>query len=130
MQSWDSLLVLFLYGQPVFLGLALLGAIRRGLATGILWSSVNGARAHRKGVRFFECAVRPRQQATFAYELPLLTFCALFILYDADLIFFLPELVSGELWTLSQFYLVAVCGLFFLGSLWYDMRRCGFLWDV
>ena len=60
----------------------------------------------------------------------MLTFCGLFILYDADLFFFLPEAVVGEFWTGSQLYVLVVCVVFFIGSLWYDFTRCGFLWEV
>jgi NADH:ubiquinone oxidoreductase subunit 3 (subunit A) len=95
--AWaDTALFFFLYLQPPVLGLVLVLAVRRGLEVAPLFSWITGARRHRKGARFFECAARPRLVGFFSYEVPLLAFCALFILYDADLLFFLPEVVGGE----------------------------------
>jgi NADH:ubiquinone oxidoreductase subunit 3 (subunit A) len=92
----DAVVYLFIYLQPPFIGLLLALAIYRGLSVAPYFSWLVGARRHRKNVRFFECAARPRLLSFFSYEIPFLAFCALFILYDADLLFFLPEVVSGE----------------------------------
>jgi NADH:ubiquinone oxidoreductase subunit 3 (subunit A) len=70
--------------------------MRQGLSTTPYFSWLTGARRHRKNARFFECAARPRLLGFFTYEVPLLAFCALFVLYDADLLFFLPEIAAGE----------------------------------
>lgn len=92
----DVVLLLFLYVQPPLIGLLLLFATRRGLSVLPYFSWVTGARRHRKGARFFECGARPRLLSFFSYEIPMLTFCGLFVLYDADLFFFLPEALVGE----------------------------------
>lgn len=126
----DSIILFFLYLQPPIIGLLLALALHKGLVSLPYFSWITGSRRHRKNSRFFECAARPRLLSFFTYEIPMLAFCALFILYDADLIFFLPEIISNEFWTLSQFYGLFVCTFFFLGSLWYDINRCGFLWDL
>ncbi len=116
--------------QPPVVAFVLALALKKGLVATPYFSWLVGARRHRKNVRFFECGARPRLLNFFTYEIPFLAFCALFILYDADLLFFLPELVAGEFWTPSQLYVLFVCLIFFLGSLWYDLNRCGFLWEI
>ena len=113
----DVVALLVFYGQPPIIGLILVLAMRRGLSLSPYFNWVSGARRHRKGARFFECGVRPRLQAQFSYEVPLLTFCALFVLYDADLIFFLPEATACELWTPLQPYVVGFCAVVFFGSM-------------
>jgi NADH:ubiquinone oxidoreductase subunit 3 (subunit A) len=123
----DFLFACTLYIQPPIIGLALVSLLRRGLVLSSAWVNLLKLRQHRKGFRFFECAVRPRLQQNFRYELPLLTFCGLFVLYDADLFFFLPEVIVGEAWTSAQLLVVGVCVGGFLGGLWYDMTRCGFV---
>lgn len=130
MPGVDIVVFLFIYLQPPVIGLVLASALYRGLSVMPYFSWLIGARRHRKNARFFECAARPRLLSFFTYEIPFLAFCALFILYDADLLFFLPEAFSGEFWTASQFYVLFICVVFFLGSLWYDMTRCGFLWEL
>jgi NADH:ubiquinone oxidoreductase subunit 3 (subunit A) len=92
----DVVVFFFIYAQPPLVGCVLALLVRRGLGVTPLFSWLSGSRRHRKNVRFFECAARPRLLSFFTYEIPMLAFCALFILYDADLLFFLPEVVSGE----------------------------------
>jgi NADH:ubiquinone oxidoreductase subunit 3 (subunit A) len=92
----DIVVFFLIYLQPLIIGFFMVCALRQGLSTAPYFSWLVGARRHRKNARFFECAARPRLLSLFTYELPFLAFCALFILYDADLLFFLPEIVAGE----------------------------------
>lgn len=83
----------------------------------------------RRGGKFYECSVRPRLLTKVQYNLPILGFCILFIIYDVDLIFFMPMVTSTALWSstnLSFFGLVlALFGL----ALWLDLKKFGALWD-
>jgi NADH:ubiquinone oxidoreductase subunit 3 (subunit A) len=96
MPGSDVALFCFIYLQPSVLAIILASIVYRGLSIAPYFNWFVGSKHRRKGVRFFECAARPRLLALFTYEVPFLTFCALFILYDADLMFFLPEVIAGE----------------------------------
>ena len=54
-------------------------------------------RIKKKSVRFFECAVYARLIGHLRYDIQILAFCALFIIYDVDLVFFLAEATHYEL---------------------------------
>lgn len=99
-------------GLLAFLQLAgLLGVV--GLLGRAVWGgSIEGrwagsTRRRSRNVQFFECAAYGRLASHFKYEIPGLSVCLLFLLYDLDLCFFIVEVLGCLSWGYVQFVLFA-----------------------
>jgi NADH:ubiquinone oxidoreductase subunit 3 (subunit A) len=79
-------------------------------------------------VRFFECAAYARLLGQLRYDLQVLALCAVFLLYDVDLVFFLAEATSQSWWATEQALLVVVLAALFALGLFYDTRRGSLMW--
>lgn len=77
--------------QPPIFGFLFFSLSRSGLASRHLLALLKATRARHKSVKFFECASYARLLNTVQYDVFVLSFCVLFILYDVDLIFFFTE---------------------------------------
>jgi NADH:ubiquinone oxidoreductase subunit 3 (subunit A) len=89
--SYETVLTVIVYVQPVIVGLALFLVYRKRLASRSLFSQQRGVRRHLKSIRFFECASFSRLIGQLHYDLPILALSVLFLLYDIDLVFFFAE---------------------------------------
>jgi NADH:ubiquinone oxidoreductase subunit 3 (subunit A) len=96
MPSADTGLLLLFLLQPLLVGLAVVAVGLFRLAVWGLGVLQGGARQRGRGVRFFECGAVPRLIGSLRYSAPVLTFCALFLIYDIDLLFFLTEVGPFE----------------------------------
>ena len=98
MGDFELALVVLCYAQPPILGFILFMVARPALISRALFLQLRGVRKRQKSVRFFECAVYSRLIGHLRYDLQVLAFCAVFIIYDVDLVFFLAEVTHYELW--------------------------------
>lgn len=120
--------MLFCYLQPPFIGLLLFSLTRQGLLNRTYLTSLRFIRKKAKGARYFECAVYPRLVGRLKYDLQVLSFVLIFVLYDVDLVFFYSEILTFDTWAPSQALLFAVYAVFFVGGLAYDIIRQGLNW--
>lgn len=90
---------------------------------------LKGQKNERRGGKFYECSVRPRLVTKVQYNLPILGFCVLFIIYDVDLIFFMPMVVSSAVWSLANVFFFILIVFLFGFALWLDLKKFGALWD-
>ena len=98
MADFELVLLVFCYAQPPIMGFVLFLLARPALISRALAFQLRGVRKRQKSVRFFECAVYARLIGHLRYDIQILAFCALFIIYDVDLVFFLAEATHYELW--------------------------------
>ena len=70
---------------------------KQGLLLKNIFSQIRFARKKFKGARYFECAVYPRLVGKLTYDIQILSFVLLFIIYDVDLLMFYSEVISFEL---------------------------------
>lgn len=96
MPTLEIIVLLFCYLQPSFIGLLLFNVSKFGLLNKTLYTSLRSARKKLTSVKFFECAVYSRLIGHVRYDIQILAFAILFIIYDADLIFFLSEALMFE----------------------------------
>lgn len=97
MLNSDLGLMLFCFLQPPFVGMLLFSLTRQGLLNRTYLASLRSIRKKAKGARYFECAVYPRLLGQLRYDLQVLSFVLIFILYDVDLLFFFSEVVAVDL---------------------------------
>ena len=96
MVTGDTILLVIVYTQPFIMGLLVLIASRPRLSV-FYWTTRNvSTRHHAKGTRFFECAAYPRLTGWLRYGTQGLALCAVFLLYDLDLVFFFSEVTNFE----------------------------------
>jgi hypothetical protein len=93
----DLSVLAVVYAQPPLLGLLLATTLRPGLLSSAWLSRYLGVRQRTRSTRFFECAAYARLTGWLRYGTQSLGFCALFLLYDLDLIFFFAEMTAVEL---------------------------------
>lgn len=82
-----------------------------------------------KTTRLFECAVYSRLNSQLRYSVQALGLLAAFVIYDVDLIFFLPEVCHVSAWAPHQAAIFAAYVGFFLFALAYDNKKGGFMWN-
>jgi len=129
MLDLEFILAVCMFAQPPFFGFIFFILARRGIASRFFFSFLKTTRKRFKSVKFFECAVYSRLVNAIQYDIYVLSFCVLFILYDVDLIFFFAEAISYDQWSISE-ALFVFCNFFMLAvGLWYDYIRCGFNWS-
>ncbi len=80
-----------------------------------------GVRQRLRSTRFFECAAYSRLVGWLRYGTQGLALCAVFLIYDLDLIFFFAEMSTYDHWTWGQLALCVVYFLFFACGLVYDV---------
>jgi NADH:ubiquinone oxidoreductase subunit 3 (subunit A) len=85
-----------MFVQPPIFGFIFFALSRSGVAAKFFFSFLRATRVRYKSVKFFECAVYSRLVNSIQYDIFVLSFCILFILYDVDLIFFFTEVVCYE----------------------------------
>ena len=96
MLSSDLLVQLIVYLQPPLLGLLLTFALRPSLVDAAWFSRYAGARQRFRSTRFFECASYARLTGWLRYGTQSLALCAVFLLYDIDLVFFFAEMTTYD----------------------------------
>jgi NADH:ubiquinone oxidoreductase subunit 3 (subunit A) len=96
MLTAEFLIAFFMFLQPPIFGFLFFSIVRTGLVGSQLFSFLKTSRRRLKSVKFFECAAYPRLLNAMQYDIFVLSFCILFILYDVDLIFFFTEAVCVE----------------------------------
>ena len=96
MLSLELILAVLLLLQPPIFGFLFFSVARSGLAARFLFSQLKTTRARYKSIKFFECAVYSRLINSIQYDIFVLSFCILFILYDVDLFFFFTEVTCFE----------------------------------
>ena len=102
-------------------------------AAGSAYRARAGAAASRQATqayRFFECAAPSRQAAGVRYEVNVLGLGVMFVLFDVDLLLFVPELLNLHSMGLGDLAIVAGLLVFFAAGLWCDHSRFGFEWVV
>jgi NADH:ubiquinone oxidoreductase subunit 3 (subunit A) len=85
--------------QPPIIGYALYLIARPTLQARPLLLQLRGVRRRLKSVRFFECAAYSRLNGKLQYDVHALSLCALFILYDIDLLFFFLDATTYSFWS-------------------------------
>jgi NADH:ubiquinone oxidoreductase subunit 3 (subunit A) len=123
-------LLLLLYAQPSVLGLALFVLARPGLLGWAADAQLRGVRKRLRAVRFFECAAYARLAGRLRYGLQVLSLCAVFVLYDLDLVFFFAEATCGGWWSCEQAMLVLVFAGLFAAGVVYDSLRSSLMWAL
>jgi hypothetical protein len=91
MLSFEFFVTFVVFIQPPLVGLLLFMLGRTALSSKFIFSFFKTYKKKLKGIKFFECAAYPRLVNTFQYDIFILSFCIVFILYDLDLIFFFTE---------------------------------------
>ena len=126
MGELEFFIAVCMFAQPPFFGFIFFAVTRSGVASRFFFSFLKTTRKRFKSVKFFECAVYSRLINSVQYDIYVLSFCILFVLYDVDLIFFIGEAVCFEQWAFVEMFFVFFNFLLFLAGLWYDYIRCGF----
>ncbi len=96
MADLEFFIAVCMLAQPPFFGFIFFSVTRSGVASRFFFSYLKTTRKRFKSVKFFECAVYSRLLNSIQYDIYVLSFCVLFILYDVDLIFFVAEAVCFE----------------------------------
>jgi NADH:ubiquinone oxidoreductase subunit 3 (subunit A) len=126
MLDLEFLIAITMIAQPPFFGFVLFLLSRRGVVSKFFFSFLKTTRRRFKSVKFFECAVYSRLTSSIQYDVFILSFCVLFILYDVDLLFFFAEAVNFDQWSYIEFFFVTLNFALLVVGLWYDYIRCGF----
>ena len=93
MITFDLCLGILCTAQPMLL-LIIIFIIKKSGIWRVNWfGRFRNSRREVFDVKFYECASTPKNLLTLGYDISTLTFCAMFLIYDLDLIFFLTELV-------------------------------------
>ena len=114
---------------PPLFGFAVFALSRAGLSGRHLLTLLRATRMRHKSVKFFECATYSRLLNSVQYDVFVLSFCVLFILYDVDLIFFFTEATCLDLWAWGEVGFLAGNFILLALGLWYDYVRLGFNWS-
>jgi len=128
MLTSDLVVVVLVYAQPPLLGLILMFAVWARLTDSAWLAQSLGVRQRLRSTRFFECAAYSRLVGWLRYGTQGLALCAVFLIYDVDLVFFFAEATMFEQWTWAQVLLCGMYGGFFLCGVIYDVWRYGFMW--
>jgi NADH:ubiquinone oxidoreductase subunit 3 (subunit A) len=102
MLDLEFILAVCMFSQPPFFGFLFFIVARAGVTSRFFFSYLKTTRKRFKSVKFFECAVYSRLVNSIQYDINVLSFCILFILYDVDLIFFFTEVTNFENWGLCE----------------------------
>lgn len=129
MLNSEFILATLLLVQPPVFGFIFFSVTRSGVAAKFFFSFFRVTRSRQKSIKFFECAVYSRLVGAIQYDIYVLSFCVLFILYDVDLIFFVAEAVCAEQWSVAELGFIAINFVLFIFGLWYDYIRLGFNWS-
>ena len=129
MLSFEFIITFCVFIQPPVLGILLFVLGRTAISSKFIFSFFKVYKKKLKGVKFFECAVYPRLLNTFQYDIFILSFCLIFILYDLDLIFFFTEATNITNWTIFEFIFILFNFLMFLLGIWVDYIKNGFNWS-
>lgn len=129
MLSAEFIVAFFMFLQPPVFGFLFFALVRNGIISTHLFSFLKTSRRRLQSVKFFECAAHPRLLNAVQYDIFILSFCVLFILYDVDLIFFFTEAVNYEGWSYFEFTFVMANFLLLVLGLWYDYIKLGFNWS-
>lgn len=134
MLTAEGAMLVFLYLQPPFIGLALFVIGYRRLLLSTNFSVIGLLRQRRPGVRAFECAVAGRlgqgsSGSVGGLEGPYQAFIALFLIYDLDFLFFLSEATFYHYWSGSQALLALLYGILFLVGAWADNNLYSPTWS-
>lgn len=108
----------------ILLALSILSRVNSSLLYQRSWSN----RKHIKTSRFFECAAYSRLNSQFRYDIQTLGIFAAFIIYDVDLIFFIPEVYHISMWSCHQFFFFFAYVYIFCLALSIDRAKGGFYW--
>ncbi len=92
----DLCLLVLVYAQPPILGILLIFALWARLTDTAWLSQQLGIRRRLRSTRFFECAAYSRLIGWLRYGTQGLALCAVFLIYDVDLIFFFAEVTTFE----------------------------------
>ena len=112
--------------QPILLAFIIAATARMGVSLKFFFVNFDGARTRIRAVKFFECASHSRLVASARYDISSLLFCALFIIYDVDLLYFVFEVTVIDFISSFELSLIA-CNIFlFVAGLIYDQYRYGF----
>jgi NADH:ubiquinone oxidoreductase subunit 3 (subunit A) len=93
---FDTVVLVIVYIQPPVMGVLLALRFRPGLIDTAWWARSLGIRQRQKSTRFFECAAYSRLSGWVRYGTQSLALCAVFLLYDVDLVFFFTEVTAFE----------------------------------
>jgi hypothetical protein len=96
MLTSDLSLLVLVYAQPPVLGLLLVFAFWSRLTDTAWLAQYFGVRRRLKSTRFFECAAYSRLVGWLRYGTQGLALCAVFLIYDVDLIFFFTEATAFD----------------------------------
>lgn len=118
----DLQILLFCLLQPPFLGFVLFSITKQGLIAKHLFGQLRSIRKKFKSARYFECATAPRTIGRLSYDLQVLSFVLVFIIYDVDLILFYSEATAFEYWSWCQMFLFTLYACFFFIGLYYDIK--------
>jgi NADH:ubiquinone oxidoreductase subunit 3 (subunit A) len=129
MLNMEFILAVLMLIQPPIFGFIFFAVARSGVAAKFFFSFLKTTRKRHKSVKFFECAVYARLVNSIQYDIFVLSFCVLFILYDVDLIFFFTEAICIEHWSTFEVVFIFINLLLFIFGLWYDYIRLGFNWS-
>lgn len=102
MADLEFFIALCMFMQPPFFGFIFFSVTRSGVASRFFFSYLKTTRRRFKSVKFFECAVYSRLINHIQYDVFVLSFCVLFVLYDVDLIFFFTEVVCLDGWSFVE----------------------------
>lgn len=122
MLTADILFLIFCLLQPPFIGMLLFSLTKQGLLNKQVFSQVRFMRKKLKGSRYFECATQPRLIGRLTYDIQVLSFILIFIVYDVDLIIFFSEIVAYDIWSSTQCFLFLLYAFFFFAGLYYDIK--------
>lgn len=124
----DLLIIMFCLLQPPFIGFLLFSITKQGLLSKQIFNHLRFVRKKFKSARYFECASAPRLVGRLSYDIQVLSFVLIFIVYDVDLIMFYSEATAFEYWSWSQLFLFSLYALFFFMGLYYDIKLQKIRW--
>lgn len=128
MLSMDVFFFLAVSQQPLFIGIIFF--LYSGFGLSALVPYLGGSRDNKIGLRFYECTASSRGTPYINYDLFVVAFCVLFLIYDVDLIFFLSEVTYVSSWSPVEAMLALSFLVLGLMGLVYELRLFNFNWTL
>ena len=126
--SIDTIIIVLSCTQPILICLLLTYSIKEYFYVSNFFKFFSNIRNKQLTTKFYECSTYSKLSGNFSYNIYSISTCVIFIVYDVDVVFFVPEITNISLYSLPNFLVLLLLVVLFIFGLVSDYKVLTFNW--
>lgn len=126
----DILIILLSCIQPLIISLILIQSLYHSFSNNYFFNKFSSIKNKNLNTKMYECSTNSRLTSKYVYNIYTFTSCLTFLIYDIDILYFLPETCSSNTYNINS--LIILIFLFFLlyAGILFDHKYSTFNWKI